>query len=289
MRNIVGIVLASFALTSVAGAQAVSRKTSSVTVEPGVNPINVVVTPSVTPTNVVIEGADGTEATVTASGAFTVAVTDGTGNTISITTMTGDYDNLDGVPAVATAAVLYGRIDSGMVRPLRIDASTHSLQVIDYAHHEIHGGSHYYVQGFLQLDDEDTHYIKLVTPNTAKWSHFIFNIQSTGICTSYLDEDATGGMTGGAGVTPINNNRNSAKTSGVTLTSGVTNATGYTTRLENDMWGAAGFKESIGGGSSREDELILKQNTVYLRTFISGADDNIIQFKASWYEHTCKD
>ena len=70
------------------------------------------------------------------------------------------------------------------------------------------------------------------------------------------------------------------------ITSGVTVATGYDLRLEADKWGAAGFKETIGGGSSREDELVLKQNTTYLRTFLSGADSNIIQFKASWYEHT---
>ncbi len=167
----------------------------------------------------------------------------------------------------------------------RIDTSTRTLQTIDYAHHEIHGGSHYYIQGYIELNDTDTFYMKMVTPNTTKWSHFIFHIQSTGICSSTLDEDATGGMTGGALVIPINNNRNSAKTSGMVLIGGVTACTGYTTRLENDKWGADGFKENIGGGSGRNDELILKQNTVYCRSFVSGANDNIIQFKASWYEH----
>jgi hypothetical protein len=169
-----------------------------------------------------------------------------------------------------------------------VDPATWAIEVIDYAHHEIHGGSHYYVQGFIELDDTDTFYIKLVTPDTTKWSHFIFDIKSSGICTAYLDEGATGGMAGGVGVTPINNNRNSANTSGMVLTSNVTVATSYVTRLEADKWGASGFKETIGGGSGREDELILKQNTTYLRTFISGADANIIQFKASWYEHTSK-
>lgn len=185
---------------------------------------------------------------------------------------------------------LVGRWGSGAgeVDDVRIDASTNSLQTVDYAHHEIHSGSHYYIQGYLELDDNDTHYVKLVTPDTTKWSHFIFKINSTGICSTTFDEDATGGMTGGAGVTPINNNRNSANTSGLVFTSGVTACTGYTTRLDNDKWGSDGFKENIGGGSSRDDEIMLKQNTVYCRSFISGADDNIIQFKASWYEHTDK-
>ncbi len=177
--------------------------------------------------------------------------------------------------------------DEGGV-PVGVDNSTETLQTIDYAHHEIHSGSHYYIQGYLELDDTDTYYVKLVTPNTTRWSHFIFSIKSTGICTSTFDEGATGGMTGGAGVTPINNNRNSASTSGMVLTGGVTAADSYALRLENDKWGADGFKENIGGGSARSDELILKQNTTYLRTFTSGANSNIIQFKASWYEHQNK-
>jgi len=169
-----------------------------------------------------------------------------------------------------------------------IDVVTRSLITIDYSHHEIHSGSHYYTQGFLELDDTDTFFIKMVTPDTTKWSHFIFAVSSTGICTTYLDEGASGGMAGGSSVLPLNNNRNSSNTSGMFFTSGVTNATAFVTRLESDKWGTAGFKENIGGGGGREDEILLKQNTTYLRTFISGANDNIIQFKASWYEHTSK-
>jgi len=177
---------------------------------------------------------------------------------------------------------------AGETAEVRIDGSTNALIGIDNAHKEIHGGDHYYIQGYLELDDTDTHYVKLVTPANTKWSHFVFTIKSTGICTSYFDEAATGGMTGGDSVIPINNNRNSANTSGMVLTSGTTVATSYTKRLERDKWGAAGFKQDIGGGSGREDELVLKQNTTYLRSFISGAAANIIQFKASWYEHTDK-
>ena len=186
--------------------------------------------------------------------------------------------------------VLTGRWGSGdgETDQVRIDGVTNSLQVLDHTHHEIHSGEHYYIQGYLELASAATHYVKLVTPNTAKWAHFIFEIKSTGICTSYFDEAATGGMTGGTSVIPINNNRNSANTSGIVLTSGVTVATSYTKRLESSKWGANGFKETIGGGSGREDELVLKQNTTYLRTFLSGAASNIIQFKASWYEHESK-
>jgi len=169
-----------------------------------------------------------------------------------------------------------------------VDSITAAIETISYAHHEIHAGSHFFLQGFIELDTDGEMRIKMVTPDTAKWSHFIFAVKSTGICETYLDEGAVGGMAGGSNVVPLNNNRNSDNVSGMVFVSGVTAASAYVTRLEADKWGAAGFKEAIGGGGGREDELLLKQNTTYLRTFISGADSNIIQFKASWYEHTNK-
>jgi len=169
-----------------------------------------------------------------------------------------------------------------------IDSSTNDIVTIEHEHNEIHEGDHYYIQGYIEINNGDTYYVKMTTPNTTTWLHFIFDINSTGICSTTLDEDATGGMTGGSVITPINNDRNSSNTSANIIVSGVTSCTGYTTRVENDKWGSSGFKETIGGGSSRSDELILKQNTVYCRGFISGADNNIIQFKASWYEHQNK-
>ena len=163
---------------------------------------------------------------------------------------------------------------------------SNAVGVIPHPHATIHANKHYFVQGFATLDTAGTLFIKIVTPNTNKWSHFIFNITSSGITSTFFDEAATGGMTGGSLVVPRNNNRNALETSGMVITSGVTDATSYTTRLENLKWGAQGFKSVAGGSSSREDELILKQNTTYLRTFTSFTDANIIQYKAIWYEHT---
>ncbi len=177
----------------------------------------------------------------------------------------------------------------GETDQVRIDKVTNSLQTVDYPHHEIHAGDHYFMEGYVELDDTDTLHVKLVTPNTTKWSHFKWEITSTGVLTTTLDEDATGGMTGGTSVIPINNNRNSANTSGMTITSGVTACTGYTTRVSNQKFGVATTpSKATGGGSGREDELMLKQNTVYCRSFTSGSNGNIVNFKASWYEHTDK-
>ena len=171
---------------------------------------------------------------------------------------------------------------------LGVDTATRALEVIDYSHHEIHAGNHYYIQGYFVLGVDTTNCVKLVTPNTAKWSHFIFKINSTGVTETHFDEDATGGLTGGVGVIPINNNRNSPSASDLVITSGVVCPTGYTTRLENNFCNGDGVRVSIGSDSTRDDELILKQNTVYAQTIISRAAANIIQFKMSWYEYTNK-
>ena len=90
-----------------------------------------------------------------------------------------------------------------------------------------------------------------------------------------------GSMTGGVGATPINNNRNSANTSALVITQGVTACTGGTIISQESFGSKAG-----GGSVSRDDEIILKQNATYCRTFLSGTASNIISFKASWYEHT---
>ena len=165
-----------------------------------------------------------------------------------------------------------------------LESETHAYKVINYEHHEIHGGSHYFIEGYTTLGLAGTLYVKLVTPDTTKWSHFVWRLNSSGILTTTLVEAPTGGLAGGAGVTPINNNRNSTKTSGLVITSGVSAPTGGTI-ISQESFGS----KSAGGALSRGDEIILKQNTTYGRTFLSGTASNIIGFKASWYEHTNKE
>ncbi len=257
--------------------------------------------------------------------------------------------------------LINGRWGSGASETdeVRIDASTNSLQTVDYEHHEVHSGSHYYIEGHATLSNGNALYAKIITPNTAKWSHFVWNISSNGILESTLFECPTGGMTGGTMATIHANNRNKncwcavqdggdgqailtdsnqswtpdeliglqcfnqtdgssgiitdndATTVTVTLTggadndfddgdvieinnsqmvitSGVTVADNLGLEISDANVGGAGFKADIGGESRRTDELILKKNTTYLRRFISRSDDNIISFKASWYEHIDK-
>lgn len=171
----------------------------------------------------------------------------------------------------------------------RIDAVTHALETIDYAHHEVHAGSHYFMDGYATLaSTNDQLRVKLVTPNTTKWAHFTWDISSSGILTTEFYEGASGGMGSGAAVTPMNSNRNSTNTSVMTIESAVDTATSDGTLISKAKWGSTGKFSGSGGSHGRESEIILKQDTTYLRKFITGADANIVQFRASWYEHTSK-
>jgi len=185
--------------------------------------------------------------------------------------------------------VMRGCVTETDTECIRMDAATHGLITIGYVHHEIHEGSHYYITGHVTLANEGVLRVKLVTPDSAKYAHFLWSIGSSGILQASLYEGASGGMAGGSGVTPINSNRNSANTSGVVITSGVAAADAAGTLIDDAKWGSNAFKATVGGGSSRDDEIMLKRDTTYLRVFTSGAADNIVQFRASWYEHTNRD
>ena len=234
------------------------------------------------------------------------------------------------------------------------DLVTGSSVTVSYPHKEIHSGSHFYITGNTTLGVGGTIVVKLVTPDTGRWGHFLWELYSSGIIATTLKEDATGGMAGGARPTIHANNRNvncwtgrhtggddeataltdSTKTwvvdaligyqvfntadgssgliisntintvtvaalaggtgndwdtgdeyeinrSGFIITSGVTACTDHIQELDDSNFGS----KSAGGALSREDEIIMKQNTAYCRAFTSGTASNIITFKAFWYEH----
>ncbi len=164
---------------------------------------------------------------------------------------------------------------------LKLDPVTRFQCIIPTEHCMIHGGNHYYIEGYTTLANAGELRVKLVTPDTTKWSHFLWEIESSGGLVTQFYEGASGGMAGGSAVTPLNNNRNSTNTSGVVITSGVAVATADGLLISQASW-----KKRTQGSQVREDELILKRDTIYLRKFTSTENDNLVRFKASWYEHT---
>ena len=165
------------------------------------------------------------------------------------------------------------------------NSATQALATDAFAQKMIYAGDHYFMENYTTLNIvAGTLEVAIVTPDTDKWIHITWQIYSSGILTTEFYEGASG-ITGGNPVTPNNNNRNSSNTSGMTITSGVA-CSSDGTLISPIKWGGTAFKSTSGGSGVREDMIILKQNTTYLRKFISGSDSNVIGFKATWFEYT---
>ena len=166
------------------------------------------------------------------------------------------------------------------------DTMTGALETISYEHHEIHSGSHFYVCNFEILDDRVSTDFAVTTPDTAKWSHMTFEIEGTSQTEFHIYEASA--VTGGTAAIPLNNNRNSATTSVLTLVKDPTvNTLGNLIFAQSKgLAGTTPSKAGTVGVIVRESEIILKQNTTYIFRITSRQDDNIVSYCGEWYEHT---
>ena len=121
---------------------------------------------------------------------------------------------------------------SGDSARVRIDASTSSLQVIDYEHHEIHSGSTFEYSEALDRTVDHVYDIVLATPNTAEWSHLTFTVDVENETEVWLYEDPNV-VTPGTAVTELNANRNSAHTNTTAITV-ITNTTLANAEADNE-------------------------------------------------------
>lgn len=175
-------------------------------------------------------------------------------------------------------------VDSNGMTP-KIDNATSSLITIDYAHHEVHSGSHFFICGNSTLGSGDTLDFQITTGDTTRWVHITYSYENTQNLTMQVYEGANVTANGTA-VTPINNNRNSTKVSTISRiqTNGTVTSAG--TLLYSYSSGVAGnANSSRSGANERSNELILKQNTTYRFRFLSGGSGNIFAYCAEWYEH----
>lgn len=189
---------------------------------------------------------------------------------------------------------IFGKISDSESRVPRIDASTHVLEVIDTGHHEVHDGVHFtytYIDADFDIVDAKT--ILIITPNTTKWAHMIFEVESerdTNV-KLYLNTAVAGHGSAGA-LTAYNNNGNSVTSNDTTLNdsdgAGADGTLIYETQF--GLSTGAGAHTLVGGGDGRaENEWVLKQNSKYLFVVTTGSDDSSLALRISWYEHTDKD
>ena len=196
---------------------------------------------------------------------------------------------------------LYGQWNNG--ESFKRDAMTEAINIIDYAHHEIHGGSSYFIDTYdTDLDTGDTLAICFKTPDTKKWLHMIASVETSGSIEYSIYEGATITADDGTDITIWNRNRNSSNTSGIlTIESSpeageatlITAGTGITAggdTIKQVIMGSGSNPATARGGTSRgEEEFILEQNTIYAFIVIGQADNIRITISLSWYEHISKE
>jgi len=165
-----------------------------------------------------------------------------------------------------------------------IDDSTHTAINIHYEHHEVHIGNHYYITGFDQIDTNAEIVFGVTAPDTDCEIHVTTLINGTSQIEIYIYENSV--FTGGTPVVAINNNRRTSNTSDATLVLAPT-VSDVGDLISSQSAGKAGVNPTKGSGglTGREQEIVLKRNTSYIFKTISKDDDNIISFRADWYEN----
>ena len=197
------------------------------------------------------------------------------------------WKRLFGNPDVA-GAVLFGKRDANSERvyPITIDGSTGALSTIDYAHHEIHGGSSYGVSDTVACNTSTCKWM-ITTPDSMKYMHLIFELSCTGEATFLVTE----GADRTAGTILLNVNRRRVGTSNVseavvsrTPTAGTIDGAITLFSIRDGITNIAA--KNIIPGSGREiNEWILKPNTKYIISITTYAD-TFVTCRLDWYEHT---
>jgi hypothetical protein len=183
------------------------------------------------------------------------------------------------------------------VQYARLDMISGSLEVIDYEHHEIHGGSSFSVSHYgTSKGDGDTINIYLKTPNTTKLCHVLFSWSSSGAAFGRIYEaPVITANTGTNGVAIFNRYRDSANASVVVdnATSPAANKVGIDVTKTGDgtilLVEYAGVAKSQGASHRGDSEFILKANTAYLFEVESDAAGLTLNSTIAWYEHTNKE
>jgi hypothetical protein len=178
------------------------------------------------------------------------------------------------------------RSSDGTAQPLRLDRATNTIQTIDYSHHEIHAGSHFFYFDYdNDVDVSAPKYYRLTTPNTTKWVHLTVTLYSEGVGTWGIFENPTVNAAGTTATT-FNNDRNSGTAATLVVATDPTSTSdGTLIKVWRTGSGTTG-PSRVGTENRSENEIILRQNEDYFIKFTPDADNAKTKIELEWYEHT---
>lgn len=163
------------------------------------------------------------------------------------------------------------------------DSRTRALEVIDYPHHEVHRGDHYFVSETRTPGAGSSFEWLIVTPNSTTWSHFILvpSAKDVGIFALY---EGTA-KAGGTAITERCSDRNGVDANAGLVWTYTPGAGADGTLIRNWYIPAAG-PAVRDPGEGRAQEIILKANTSYLLRWTPSGGGAVAAFiDAEWYNH----
>jgi len=200
---------------------------------------------------------------------------------------------------MSNIGAIRGQVDSsGTMRVARLDASTHSMQAIDYAHHEIHGGSGWDITDTIALPADDVLDIRITTAAGTKYPHLTLEYHSEDETEWWLYENVALTTAHGSATaqTPRNHRRPSGDTGSIITASYIINtsianansdtAIASATLLAHGMQGAG--RNAPASGGSREEWILEAGEDYSLRFHDTGGSLGYISWHLDWYEHTDK-
>lgn len=179
---------------------------------------------------------------------------------------------------------ILGRTGDTTYQVPRIDATTHTLEIITAEHANIHKGISYSVADTVALDTA-TAYWMVETANTTTYAHFIFTLTATGEATFLVTEGADRDK--GDILPAINRRRISPSTAGTivsrTPTGGSTDGQIILFSMRNGITNVA--SKNVEGGEARAvNEWILAPGTKYIVS-ITNYVAGYVTCLLNWYEH----
>ena len=181
--------------------------------------------------------------------------------------------------------------DSGW-RELRADKSTNAINVIDYAHHEIHDGNLYQNVQLFTLGAGERQGTIIRTSGVASRTHLQFAVNSNAELNIKFYCESAGIQDGGAGtqLSGVNLRRDTANTASTSVWSNAIVVNSGQLVLEEQIGESTGPQSAnIGGDFSSRTEFILASGSTYILEVTAVGADTDVGIHLEWYEHTDKD
>ena len=159
---------------------------------------------------------------------------------------------------------------------------TLSAVMIDYAHHKVHTGEHYFYADTQTLGENEKYYYCIKVPAAPPYIHFWFDFESTTTATLTIYEDDTGFS---VPVDYYNNNRNSLNAGSAALHATDSHSPDGTVIFVYSGGSLVGNART-GFSASNGEEIILMAEKRYVIGIVSGGKDNLCSIKFEWYEQT---